>query len=262
MTDPRIQARRVDVERERGRRRLRRVIVVLCAAAVVAGGVVVLYSPVLAAREIVIAGNVHTTRTEVLDITGLVRRPPLIEVDTSTEVRRLERLSWVKSARVTLQWPSTVSIAIVERLPVAVVAASGGGFALVDATGRVLAEAPRRPTTLPLVTGVALAGRPGSVLAPTSIGALHAAAALPVSLLGRLMSVSPSPSDGVVLHLRPDLQVVVGGAAALGEKYVSLATVLERVNLSGVATIDLRVPSTPVLTPLPAGRRVHAKGSG
>jgi hypothetical protein len=43
--------------------------------------------------------------------------------------------------------------------------------------------------------------------------------------------------------------VIFGSDSGLAEKMVALATVLSKVSLQGIATIDLRAPSDPVLTP-------------
>ena len=140
MTDPRIQARRVRVERQRGHRRLSILLGAIVAAGAAAGAVAIAHSSLFSARTVVIAGAVQTPRSEILGVTGLDREPPLIDVNTGAMQRRLERLPWVKSASVHLDWPSTVAIAVVERIPVAATALPAGEYALLDSTGRVLAD--------------------------------------------------------------------------------------------------------------------------
>ena len=54
----------------------------------------------------------------------------------------------------------------------------------------------------------------------------------------------------------------MGDDDALSEKFVSLATVLSRVNLEGVGGIDLTVAASPVLTPLVTASNVQGKGDG
>ncbi len=109
MTDPRIQARRVRVQRQRGHRRLSILVGVLAAAGAVAGAVAIAHSSLFSARTVVIAGAVQTPRSEILEVTGLRREPPLIDVNTGAMQRRLERLPWVATAWVHLDWPSTVA---------------------------------------------------------------------------------------------------------------------------------------------------------
>ena len=262
MTDPRIQARRVRVQRQRGHRRLGVLLGVIVAAGAVAGAVAVLHSSLFSARTVVIAGAVETPRSEILAVTGLDREPPLIDVDTGALQRRLERLPWVATASVNLDWPSTVTVAIVEWTPVATTALPAGGYALLDSSGRVLADQASRPSSLPLVAVARVPGSPGSTLGAQARQLLAAAAQLPVSLLPRLQEIFSSAADGVVLRLRGGLRAIVGDDESLAQKFVSLVTVLRGVNLAGVGGIDLRVAAAPVLTPLVSPSNVHGKGDG
>jgi cell division protein FtsQ len=262
MTDPRIHARRVRVERERGHRRLGLLLTLLVAAGLSAGAVALLHSSLFGARTVVIAGAVQTQRSEILAVTGLVREPPLIDIDTATMQRRLERLPWVATATVHLDWPSTVSVGLVERIPVATTALVGGGYALLDESGRVLKDQTSRPSGLPLVAVRQSPLRPGGHLGAATRSMLTAAASFPVSLLPNLQEIVDSAGDGVVLHLKGGLRAVVGDDEALAQKFVSLATVLHQVNLTGIGGIDLRVAAAPVLTPLVSPSNVHGKGDG
>jgi cell division protein FtsQ len=210
----------------------------------------------------VITGAVQTSRSEILAVTGLDREPPLIDVDTVAMQRRLERLAWVASASVHLEWPSTVAVGVVERTPVATTRVATGGYALLDATGRVLADESARPSSLPLVAVPRAPGSPGTTIGAASRPVLATAAQLPVSLLPRLQEIAVSRADGVVLRLKGGLRAIVGDDEALAQKFVSLVTVLRGVNLAGVGAIDLRVAAAPVLTPLVSPSNVHGKGDG
>jgi cell division protein FtsQ len=262
MTDPRIQARRVRVERQRGHRRLSIVLGAIVAAGAAAGAVAIAHSSLFSARTVVIAGAVQTPRSEILGVTGLNREPPLIDVNTGAMQRRLERLPWVASASVHVDWPSTVAIAVVERMPVAATALPAGEYALLDSSGRVLADQTSRPSALPLVAVPGVPGSPGSSLGASARPLLATAAQLPVSLLPRLREIVFSAGDGVVLRLKGGLRAVVGDDEALTQKFVSLVTVLRGVDLTGIGGIDLRVAAAPVLTPLVSPSNVHGKGDG
>ena len=262
MTDPRIQARRVKVERQRGHRRLRVLIGAVVLAGGVAGALAIAHSSLFSARTVVIAGAVQTLRSEILAVTGLDREPPLIDLNTGSMQRRLERLPWVVTASVHLDWPSTVAIAVVERVPVAATALAAGGYALLDATGRVLEDQTSRPSALPLVAVPGVPGSPGSSLGASAQALLATASQFPVTLLPRLQDIVASSADGVVLHLKGGLRAIVGDDEALAQKFVSLVTVLNGVNLTGVGGIDLRVAAAPVLTPLVSASNVHGKGDG
>jgi cell division protein FtsQ len=262
VTDPRIHARRVGVERERGRRRLRLMGVLVAATALSAGAIAVLHSSLFSARQVVISGDVHTTRAQVFAATGLNHRPPLVDIDAGALARRLEALPWVASASVHVAWPTTVDVELSERVPVATSVLAHGGYALLDAEGRVLADYSARPVSLPVVAGTGPIGAPGTSVAPSAEPVLAAAAALPVSLLRRVTVISETATEGVVVQLTNGVKAVVGNGQALAQKFVSLATVLESTSVASISSIDLRVPAAPVLTPQVGGPNVSSNGGG
>jgi len=248
-TDPRMRARKLAVQREAGRRRLRIVAVVLVLVALVVTGLVLVHSSLFAARSIDIAGAVHEPRAEVLRVTGLAAHPPLIDVNGAAAASSLERLPWVLSAQVSRSWPSGVAVRIVERRPLAYVPLGGHRNAVVDGTGRVLEDVAAPPSGLVALAGVGAVPVPGGDLGAGDAPLLGLARALPGSIAGRVASIDSSTTDGVVVRLLHGPLVVLGSTAELHQKIVSLATVLARVSLAGIVTIDLRVPASPVLTP-------------
>ena len=129
MTDPRISSKaRARVERERGHRRLSFLLAVLAAAGLSAGAFAILHSSLFSARTVVIAGAVHTPRSEILKVSGLDREPPLIDVNSTVMENRIDRLPWVLHSTVHVVWPSTVSVLVVERVAVATEPAGRGRF--------------------------------------------------------------------------------------------------------------------------------------
>jgi cell division protein FtsQ len=262
MTDPRIHARRVEVQRQNGRHRLRIVLGFVVLVLLSAGAVALTHTSLFAARKVVIVGTTNIARSEILGVTGLDGKPLLIDINSATLARRVERLAWVDSATVSVEWPSTVSIAVVERVPVAADALPGGGYALLDSSGRVLEDRAIRPVSLPVIALPQAPGKPGSFLGVSARAVLMAAAALPVSLLPRVDEIITSSAQGVVLRLKGGLEAVLGNDQSLPQKFVSLVTVLNRVNLAGVGGIDLRVATSPVLTPLVSPSNVQGKGDG
>jgi len=246
--DPKVLARRVAVARAAGRRRLRRAGV---AAAVVALGVlalVVLHSPLCSVRTVTIVGARHTTRAEVLAATGLRAHPPLIDVSSARAEAALEALPWVARARVTKRWPSAVSIVLRERVAVAAAPIPGGRVALLDPSGRVLEDVARASGVVPLA-GLARVPRPGGFVEAPGASLAAVAAEVPASLVGRIAYLAERRGLGVVCRIVHGPLAVLGTAADLHEKFVALATVLARVDVTGIVTIDLRVPSRAVLTP-------------
>ena len=248
--DPRIHRRRVEVRRQEGRRRLRVLIGITAVAGVGTGGWAATGSPLLDLDRVVIQGAVHTAPDEARFASGLRTGEPLVDVDSEAARRAVEALPWVASATVRRQWPGTVRILLVEREVVAVIAAEGGGSALVDGSGRVLAWVDAPPPGLALLTGLPPAGPAGSVLSPEAVAALSVAVALPPELRARITGVAPAEDGGgeVEMRLSPEGSVRLGLPVDLDKKFDAIRAVMAQVDLRNLAVLDVRRPENPVLT--------------
>lgn len=245
MTDPRIHRRRVEVARAHGRRRRHLIVVAVVVVALVAGGLAALHSSLFGATHVEVTGSAHTSRTAVVRAAGLEGAPPLVDLSTAVIATRVERLPWVLRATVALSWPDTVRIHLTERTPVAVVA-DAGGFAVVDPTGRVLEQEGPRPPGLPLLATAGDPPRPGARLSGRGPALAAVAAAMPESMVSETAEIAVA-SPGIVVVLTDHVTAVLGSATALHDKFVALATVLAHGHLGETRTIDLTVPSAPVL---------------
>jgi cell division protein FtsQ len=245
--DPRIRARRIAVRREEGRRRLRFLIWCAAGLAVLGAGVVATRSPLLDVDTVEVSGDVQTGRRQTLEALGVAEGDLMLEVDPGAAARRLERLPWIASATVRRQFPSTVTVVVVERRVAAAVPAAGERWALVDATGHVIDVLVEPPPDIVRVLGVRPVTGAGDRLPAPARDALTVAGAVPPPLRPRVPEVVSGP-HGLELRLTPQGVVRFGPAAAVGPKFQALATLLERVDLADVAVIDLRVPDAPVLT--------------
>lgn len=246
MTDPRIHERRVLVAREKGRRRRRVLAGVLVLAALAGGGLALVHSSLFGARHVEVTGSPHVARSEVVAVAGLAGAPPLVDLSPAAIARRLERLPWVETASVSLSWPTTVRIAVVARTPVAALRA-GGGWAVVDPTGRVLEDVASRPSSLPVVSAGDVPVPPPGGSLPRSVAALaRVAAVMPESMVPEVTAVTLG-RGGIVLQLADNMRALLGNTSLLRDKFVALKTVLVRADLSGISVIDLQVPSAPVL---------------
>ncbi len=246
--DPRIRARRISVRRHEGRRRLRRLAVVGIVVAVVAAGALALRSPLFDVDRVVVSGADHTGAEAVAAAAGIAKHHPMLDVDTAGARRRVLALPWVASVRVTKDWPGTVRVAVTERVPVAVLPAAPGQFAVVDRDGRVLELDPAPPAGLAALAGVPPPGAAGTTVDPAAAALLPVAAALPPALASQVTELAPS-ADGVQLRLGGGELVQLGPVDGdVGPKLLALLTVVDQVDLAHVCTIDLRVPSAPTLT--------------
>jgi cell division protein FtsQ len=245
--DPRLRARRIEVRRQEGRRRLYRLAALGVLGAVAVVGYLATRSPFLDVDRITVTGNSHTTVDAIRMSSGIHRHEPMTDVDLDRARTGILALPWVRTVSVTRSWPASVHIVVTERAAVAAIPLGPKGFATVDTDGTVLETSPAPPPQLVLLGGVPDPGAPGSALDPSAGDALRTAAALPASLRTQVATVAVTPA-GV------DLKLVDGGVAHLGDatelqaKLVAVDTVLANVDQTGLCSIDARVPSAPSLT--------------
>ena len=256
-----MKQRRIEVARQEGRRRLKILIAIASVLGLTGSAFIAVRSPFLDVDRLAITSGPHTSPADVTAAAGVPKHRALIDVDTAAVARRVRTLPWVRSVRVRKQWPATIRIDVVERVPAAAVPAAAGGWALVDGGGRVLARVGAPPPDLAAVVDVPPVGAPGTNVWQSVRSSLAVAAALPRSLVARVAGVGPAPGGEVQLHLRPQGIAQLGPPTDLAAKLSAVVVLLDHVPLvtnAGVAVVDVRVPTTPVvtrsLTPSSTGR--------
>jgi cell division protein FtsQ len=204
-----------------------------------------------------VAGTFLVSPAEAAEAAGPLQRVPLAEVDTTAAAQRVEALPFVRSARVARVFPNRVRIRVTERMPVAFAIRPAGGFALLDDTGRVLADRPDRPADLPEVTGTGDVPPPGEWLG-TARPALAAYLAL-TEPLRRQVSVAAAEGESVTLRVG-GRDVRFGPPDHLEAKVAALGALLDHLGDRPVVALDVRVPSVPVVVPVgpPAGTQPAA----
>ncbi len=252
--DPRIRQRRAAVKRRVDRRRLAIVVTIVAVVVLAVAAVATLHSPLLSVRRVQVVGpHAGTSTAAIVRAAGIGGHPPLVDVDTASVAARVEALPFIRTARVTRSWPSTVRIAVTARVPSLVMAVPGGGWAELDRAGRVLARVPARPAGLALLT----VQRAGGTLPPPAVGAsvassaragVEVAATLPPAFSAQVTTVTELPAQTVDLTLSSGLTVVLGTAADLHAKYVDVASIIAGAPLHGAKTIDVSVPQSPTVS--------------
>lgn len=257
--DPRIRARRVEVIREQGRRRLRILLVgvsVLCAAGL---GWLVVQSPLLAVRHVKVTGARHVTVAEVQAAAHVGHGAALVTLDRGSIERRVEALPWVARASVTKHLPGTVRIAVVERAPAAWArtqpgSSQGADVALLDATGRVLGMTAAPPDGLPELAGIGPVPAPGAHVARTL---LDVRAGLGPQLGPFVTAIALSPG-GVSLRLvqgSPAGEIRLGQPDGLRAKADAALALLRTLAGQHVGYIDVSVPQNPATGSAPDSAR-------
>ena len=191
-----------------------------------AAGLIGMVGWVLLGSRLLVVHSVGVTGTHLVPDSQVVAAAhvpiglPLMRVDTAAVARRVERITQVRSATVSRDWPDRLVITVVERKP-AVAVPAGTGYDVVDQAGVILEQLAGRPAGLPRFVPVgALSGNPG----------LHAAASvmhsLPASIAHRVRSVTAPTADAVTLHMAGGVTVDWGSTGLTAQKERVLSILL------------------------------------
>jgi len=240
--NPRIRERRIEVQRQAGRRRLR--VLLVASSMLSAAGLVFLAvtSPVLAVDHIRVAGAQHVTDAQVVDASGVRMHDHLLFVDLGAAARRVEQLPWVAHASVHRALPNTLRISIAEYTPAAYVSVAGGVM-LVAANGHVITRAAVVPPHIVEVRGVRQAPTAGTLLSPPD--AAGVVAHLPAALAQQVAAVDVG-ADTLVLDLVGGGTIRLGNSSQLAAKGASALAVLAHLAGGHFSYIDVSTPDRPV----------------
>jgi cell division protein FtsQ len=191
----------------------------LVAAILAMIGWVVFGTGLLGVARIEVTGTQVLRPDQVRAAAQVTSGTPLARLDLDAVADRVERLSPVKTAAVSREWPSTLIIAITERTPVAAVPL-GKVYALLDATGVAYFQVTGKPAKLPLVK-LAQPG-PGDL---TTRSALEVLAALTPQLRSRLVSLVADSPTRIRLELA-GAKVIIWGDSANSATKAAAATAL------------------------------------
>jgi len=245
--DPRIRRRRIEVRRDEGRRRLRILVALLGVVALTAGTVLTVRSSLLDVDHIEVEGATHTTPEAVIAASGLQLGTAMTKVDETRMLPAIEALPWVRRVDVRREWPGTVVITVEERVARAVTVAISGLWAVLDGDGRVLAEVAEPAAGLLPLEEVGAVPEPGGT-APGAGAPLAVLATLPPTLASRVTGLVAGEGGEVELKLNPRGTVRFGSAADAAAKVRAIETVLASVDVRNLDVLDVRLPSSPVLT--------------
>jgi cell division protein FtsQ len=218
--------------------RRRRWIAIAVAAVVVLGGVgvwLVAFSSVFGVGSVTVRGSQLLSAKQVRAAAHITAGTPLVRLDSDAVRRRVQRLPDVAAASVVTSFPSSVTITVTDRTPVAYVR-SGHREELVDRTGkryRAVAHAPRDLPRLVLPNGKATT--------VTDRAAASVAAALPTSLLADTVSIQALTAQSITVVLDHGRVVQWGSATRNADKARVLPVLLRRNDTQ----IDVTDPDQP-----------------
>jgi cell division protein FtsQ len=199
-------------------------------------GLLLYFTPIMAARNIVITGLGAVTQDEVITAAAVPQGTPLLQVNTDDVAERVATIRRVASARVQREYPSTLRITVIERAPV-VVKDYPDGPHLFDRDGVDFATAPP-PPNLPYLD----ADNPGPS-DPATKAALEVMTSLRPEVAGQVARVSAPSVASVTLTLVDGREVVWGTTDRTEEKAQKLAALLTQPG----HTYDVSSPDLPTV---------------
>lgn len=250
----RLIERRRQVIRARVRRRRRALGLVLAAAATGWLLVVVSRSSLFGVSDVKVTGADTLEPEAVVAAAGVDLGEPVLQVDLAAIRARLEAMPRVAHATVTRVPPSGLRIDVTERRPAAAIA-SQGRFWLVAADGTVLEPAPSRPRGLPYLAGVP--SDPATLEAGYRFGAdgayrnaVSAYTSMDPQLRRQVRGVTAKTVEGLRFTLDGGVVLIYGAAERQAAKDTAALLLLRHAKAARkeVRTVDVRAPSTPVLT--------------
>jgi cell division protein FtsQ len=220
---------------ERHRRRRGRLIVVAgVGLALAAGAAASTYSGLFAADRLLVIGERMRTEDAILRRAGLAPGSNVFHLDRAGAREALLADPWIADAVIETSLPSTITVRVTERRPIAV---SSGTVLAAD--GTVLPGAP--PTGLPVIRGA------GSLQPADRSGAASVVASLRPAERRALTAVTVASDGAVRLSLGP-IEVRWGTPAENERKAAALAAVLDAEGTSSPSRIDVSVPGAPSST--------------
>ncbi len=248
--DPRLRARRIEVRRAEGRRRLRFVVGGAVVAMLAAGTWAATRSALLDLDHVRIEG---VDATSAAKINGAVQTPdgtPLLDLDLATIEAEVASLPWVETVDASREWPGTLRLDVVERVAVAALPAGDGSFVAVDTTGVAMAAlAGADVGSLPVI-GVAAEGELGTVQ-ERSAPALAVVEVMPADLDAWIETITVSgadPDTRLGLNLVGGAVVELGNESLLTDKLDAVRAVLAGADLRCIEVIDVRVADLSTIT--------------
>ncbi len=251
--DPRIRARRIEVRRAQGRRRLRRLATLGVLFGVALAGLGISRSFLLDVDEIRVAGAERSSAESIMAATGIAQGDQLTDLDLDAARRSVQALPWVESVSIHRDWWGSVSIEILERRPVAAVADSLSSWWLVDADAKLLATVAEPEARFVRLEGLEVAGSAGlDVGDARALPAVLAAVEFPDDLRTRTESFRVVGAGDIELTVRSQapgevVTVLMGEPIEIADKALALRTVMARVVPGCIETIDVRIPASPVV---------------
>jgi cell division protein FtsQ len=233
---------RLYAARMRTRSRRRRLTVTLTVAAclfALAGYLLLWHTSLIAVRGVRVVGAKNVTVARILTAAQIDTGGPMAALDPASVAARIEAIPQVASAAVSRDWPGTVIVTVVERVPAALVP-DQNGYEVVDGGGVIFGQVSAASAGLPVIT-VSAPARADEVVP----GALSALRALPGSVDKTISAVTASDPYAITLRFTDGATVNWGGGDQAAEKARDLLALLR---IGGHRHYDVSAPDAPAMS--------------
>ena len=236
--------RRQTVAEDNAKRNVSRLLRFLGLLVAAGAAVWLLFSPWLSVSQVSTTGISASSANAILADRGVVAGTPMIRVDVDGTEGALLEDPWIAEAVIDLAWPDAVTVAIVERAPVAwMETADGWSRRAVDGVSLPSEGEPDPEMAwieMPELAEVAVE------TTPDVLGALEFIDALPANLRDGTVVTT---HDGEIWATVDGYRVRLGRAVEMGEKAVSLVALLGETPPAGSVLILIAPTNPAVATP-------------
>jgi cell division protein FtsQ len=229
--DPRLRARRIQVRRDEGRKRLRWAVIGGAVALVVIGAGLVLESPLFAIDDVQITGATYTDPARLQQVVDQLDGSTLLGADLGKAEATLAADPWVKRVRVERRPLRGIRIEIVEREPVATYMGTDQRWRVLDEDGRVMAvlDPPGSKPVDPLELTLPAPGPDlgAGATAPADLaGAAGIVPRLPPELRTKVCSLAVGAAGQLTMTMCDGFVIDLGSPDRLRDKLVTTIFVL------------------------------------
>lgn len=177
-------------------------------------------SPAFSVGDIKIDGNKYLTTEEIYQIAGVPEKINIFRLNTKEIQTRLLKDLRISEANVLRNFPSSITIDVVERKPIAY-AACDYGFVEVDKTGLILAAYKSvKNINVPMITGITLHNLyvGDKVDNKVMIHVLEYLAYLDEASINQMSEVNAASADQLIAYTNTSVQIKIGNNERLEDK--------------------------------------------
>lgn len=221
----------------------------------IAAAIIVLYTPWLGLfnlREIVVEGNHHLSKEEIIYVSGLRVGSSLLRTPVRHALDEVSNLPWVKGVFIRRVYPHTAEIIVRERAPIALLSdPEGENSQLVVGEGGVIVQrASEVASPILSIRGGHLTGAdPGARLTDPGVTAALELLHQRGLNTGSFHLADFSDPSAVMLYTEDGLEVALGPVDGIVARVDELAALLSTLNLADYRSIDLRFGGEAILVP-------------